>query len=131
MINASAITIRKKTNYSGGRMNWKDLERMTVLKLREEALKYPQIEGVHGKTKEQLMDEIAKAFNIEKPHVQFGESIVHSKSDLKHRIRELKVEREKLLAAHDLKKLHEVRDEMHELKHSIRKMEAKAKAAHG
>ena len=40
-------------------MDWKDLERMTVLKLREEALKYPQIEGVHGKHKEQLMDEIA------------------------------------------------------------------------
>ena len=34
-------------------MDWKDLEKMTVLKLREEALKYPQIEGVHGKNKEQ------------------------------------------------------------------------------
>ena len=41
-------------------MDWKDLEKMTVLKLREEALKYPQIEGVHGKHKEQIMDEIAK-----------------------------------------------------------------------
>jgi hypothetical protein len=42
-------------------MDWKDLEKMTVLKLREEALKYPEIVGVHGKNKEQLMDEIAKA----------------------------------------------------------------------
>jgi len=42
-------------------MEWKDLEKMTVLKLREEALKYPEIVGVHGKNKEQLMDEIAKA----------------------------------------------------------------------
>ena len=49
-------------------MDWKDLEKMTVLKLREEALKYPQIEGVHGKNKEQLMHEIAKALGIEKPH---------------------------------------------------------------
>ncbi len=48
-------------------MEWKDLEKMTVLKLREEALKFPQIEGVHGKNKEQLMDEIAKALGIEKP----------------------------------------------------------------
>jgi hypothetical protein len=42
-------------------MDWKDLEKMTVLKLREEALKYPEILGVHGKNKEQLIDEIAKA----------------------------------------------------------------------
>jgi hypothetical protein len=42
-------------------MEWKDLEKMTVLKLREEALKYPEIVGVHGKNKEQLIDEIAKA----------------------------------------------------------------------
>jgi len=48
-------------------MDWKDLEKMTVLKLREEALKYPEIEAVHGKNKEQLMDEIAKILGIEKP----------------------------------------------------------------
>ena len=48
-------------------MDWKDLEKMTVLKLREEALKYPQIKGVHGKHKEQLMEEIANALQIEKP----------------------------------------------------------------
>ena len=48
-------------------MNWKDLEKMTVLKLREEALKYPQIKGVHGKHKEELLDEIADALHIAKP----------------------------------------------------------------
>jgi uncharacterized membrane protein YjjP (DUF1212 family) len=110
-------------------MDWKDLEKMTVLKLREEALKYPQIEGVHGKHKEQLMDEIAKALGIEKPHSHFADTVVHTKADLKHKIQELKIEREKLLVAHDHKKLHEVRREMHELKHTIRMLEAKA--AHG
>jgi hypothetical protein len=110
-------------------MEWKDLEKMTVLKLREEALKYPQIEAVHGKQKEQLMDEIAHALNIEKPHSHFAETVAHTKSDLKHKIQELKLEREKLLASHDHDKLHEVRREMHALKHDIRKLEAKA--AHG
>src|ERR1041385_4521444 len=110
-------------------MDWKDLEKMTVLKLREEALKYPQIEGVHGKSKEQLMDEIATALGIEKPHVRFTETIVHTKSDLKTRIYLLKAERDKLLHGHDHKKLHEVRREMRELKHEIQKLEAKA--AHG
>ena len=107
-------------------MEWKDLEKMTVLKLREEALRFPQIEAVHGKNKEQLMDEIARALGIEKPHAHFTEKIVHTKSDLKHKIHELKDERDKLLQAHDYKKLHDVRREMHELKHTIRKIEAKA-----
>jgi uncharacterized membrane protein YjjP (DUF1212 family) len=110
-------------------MEWRDLEKMTVLKLREEALRFPHIEGVHGKNKEQLMDEIARALGIEKPHLQFTEKIVHTKADLKHKIHELKAERDKLLQEHDYKKLHDVRREMHELKHTIRKIEAKA--AHG
>ena len=110
-------------------MEWKDLEKMTVLKLREEALKFPQIEGVHGKNKEQMMDELAGMLGIEKPHTRFTENIVHTKADLKAKIQELKSERDKLLVARDHKKLHEVRREMHELKHTIRRLEAKA--AHG
>jgi hypothetical protein len=47
-------------------MEWRDLEKMTVLKLREEALKFPEIQGVHGKNKEQLMHEIAQALGIQK-----------------------------------------------------------------
>ncbi|HYR82889.1 MAG TPA: hypothetical protein VE422_02305 [Terriglobia bacterium] len=110
-------------------MEWRDLERMTVLKLREEALKFPQIEGVHGKHKEQLMDELAQILGIEKPHAHFAAAVVHTKSDLKHKIHELQGERDKLLEAHDHEKLHEVRRQIHELKHTIRKIEAKA--AHG
>ena len=110
-------------------MEWKDLDKMTVLKLREEALKFPEIEGVHGKNKEQLMDELAKSLGIEKPHVHFAEKVVHTKSDLKHKIKELKTERENVLQAHDHKKLHDVRRQVHKLKHEIRKIEAKV--AHG
>ena len=110
-------------------MDWKDLEKMTVLKLREEALKFPQIQGVHGKNKERLMDEIATALGIEKPHTHFTENVVHTKSDLKAKIHELKTDRDKLLQVHDHKKLHDLRREIHEIKHQIRKLEAKA--AHG
>ena len=110
-------------------MDWKDLEKMTVLKLREEALKYSQIEGVHGKHKEQLMIEIANALGIERPHSHLTEHVFHTKSDLKQKIHDLKIEREKLIQLHDHKKLQEVRREMHELKHTIRKIEARA--AHG
>jgi hypothetical protein len=110
-------------------MEWKDLEKMTVVKLREEALKFPQIEGVHGKNKEHLMDELATILGIEKPHMHLSDQVVHTKTELKHKINELKAEREKLLAAHDHQHLHDVRRQIHELKHTIRKVEAKA--AHG
>jgi len=110
-------------------MEWKDLDKMTVVKLREEALKYPQIEGVHGKSKDRLMDELATILGVEKPHTQFSDKVVHTKSDLKHKIHDLKLEREKLVTAHDHEHLHEVRRQIHELKHTIRKIEAKA--AHG
>ena len=55
-------------------MEWKDLEKMTVLKLREEALKFPEIEGVHGKNKEQLMDEIASLLGIKKAGAKTAKS---------------------------------------------------------
>jgi hypothetical protein len=107
-------------------MDWKDLEKMTVLKLREEALTFPHIEGVHGKNKEQLMDEIATALAIEKPHAHFDDQVVNTKSGLKREIRTLKVEREKLIATHDRKHLHDVRRQIHSLKHTIRKIESGA-----
>ena len=110
-------------------MQWQDLEKMTVVKVREEALKHPQIEGVHGNSKERLMDEIAMVFGIEKPHARFSDTVVDTKSDVKRKIHDLKIEREKLLEAHDHAHLHEVRRQIHELKHTIRKIEAKA--AHG
>jgi len=109
-------------------MVWNDLEKMTVLKLREEALRFPKIESVHGKSKGQLMEELANALGIEKPHVHFSEKIIHTKSDLKHRIHELKTERNKMIETHDHKRLHELRREMHALKHAIRKIETREAA---
>jgi hypothetical protein len=48
---------------------------------------------------------------------------------LKAKIQGLKAERDKVLQTHDHKKLHDVRREIHEIKHQIRKLEARA--AHG
>jgi hypothetical protein len=110
-------------------IDWKDLEKMTVLKLRDEALKFPEIEGVHGKNKEQLVIEIASVMGIEKPHAYFTHQVTQTKSELKHKISELKSERDRLLQGGELEKLHDVRRQIHGLKHSIRKIEAKA--AHG
>ncbi len=110
-------------------MEWKDLEKMTVVKLREEALKHPEIKGVHGKNKAQLMDELAATLGIEKPHIHFAEKIVHTKSELKQKIRELKAQRSKLIVAHAQKALHDVRRQIHKFKRQIRQIESQAASA--
>ncbi len=107
-------------------MDWKDLEKMTVVKLREEALKHPEIAGVHGKSKPQLMDELAAILAIEKPHAHFAKSVVLTKGELKHKIRELKAERERIIKASDHKQLHQVRRQIHDCKRKIRAIERQA-----
>ena len=107
-------------------MDWKDLEKLTVVKLREEALKHPQIQGVHGKNKPKLMDELASILGIQKPHAHFAKDVVLTKGELKHKIRELKSERDKLIAAHDHKNLHQVRRQIHDYKIRIRRIEKQA-----
>lgn len=45
-------------------MDLKELRKMTVVKLREEALNHTQITGVHGLTKQQLIEALAQALGI-------------------------------------------------------------------
>ena len=102
-------------------MEWHDLEKMTVVKLREEAHE-KGIEGVHGKHKAQLVRELAAALGVERPQEALPEEVVHTKSELKGQIHELKAKRNELIAAHDHKGLTEVRRKVHGLKRKIRKM---------
>ena len=104
-------------------MDWKEMDKLTVIKLREEALKYPEIKGVHGKSKVQLMDELASLLKIEKPHLHLKEEVVHTKEDLKKKIHELYEKRDVLIQAKDPKGLHSLRREVHMLKRRIRKIE--------
>jgi len=104
-------------------MDWKEMDKMTVVKLREEALKHPEIKSVHGKSKAQLMDELATLLKIEKPHMHLKEDVVHTKEDLKKKIHELQGKRGTLIQANDHKALHTLRREVHKLKRQIRKIE--------
>ena len=94
-----------------------------MVKLREEALKHPEIKGVHGKSKAQLMDELATILGIEKPHMQLKGEVVHTKADLKKKIHDLQGRRETLIQAKDRKGLHSLRREVHKLKRQMRKIE--------
>lgn len=64
----------------------KPLERRTVKELREEALTIPDVQGVHGMNKEELISILRKAKGIEAPPQKKTEAV----RDVKHKISELK-----------------------------------------
>ena len=117
----------------------RDLEKLTVIKLRELALeKYPQIKGVHGMKKEDLVEAI-KAVEVElgirekdeekkAPHPEVKhrpekkEKKVWAIPEVKTMIQGLKGEREGALASRDNKKLQEVRSKIKKLKRIGRKL---------
>ena len=117
----------------------KDLEKLTTTKLRELALeKYPQIKGVHGMKKEELVEtiktleielgirekeEAKKASHPEVKHkAKKKEKKVWAIPDAKAQVNALKGEREGALASKDEKKLQEVRSKIKKLKRIMRKL---------
>ncbi|MCI0409087.1 MAG: Rho termination factor N-terminal domain-containing protein [Acidobacteria bacterium] len=101
-----------------------DLEEMTAPKLRELALeKYPEIKGVSGMKKEELVEAIIREEvrlglrskeDVKRPPVQA--------SEWKQRIKALKAERAKALDTKDLKLLRESRVKIKRIKRRLRKL---------
>lgn len=78
----------------------KPIEKMTAKELRELAQKIPEITGVHGKRKDELLIEIKKARGIvDKPDKKTDLSI----REIKKKIKKLKIERETALKASNKK----------------------------
>ena len=76
----------------------KPLEKMTAKELREAALKIPEISGVHGMNKTELIGAIKKARGIEEKDSKKKDSSVR---DIKKKIKALKKERTAALEQHD------------------------------
>jgi NAD(P)H-dependent flavin oxidoreductase YrpB (nitropropane dioxygenase family) len=86
-------------------MDLKSLQRMTVPKLREEAMKLPDVSGVRGISKGELIQAIAKAHGIDLSGSHHGGS---DRAELKKQIRELRSQIAQAIAAKgdvDLKKI--------------------------
>ena len=64
----------------------KPLERRTVKELREEALTLPDVQGVHGMNKEELISILRKAKGIEEPPQKKTVAV----RDVKHKIADLR-----------------------------------------
>ena len=100
---------------------FQDLKHKTVAELREIA-KGTEHEAVKGYTqlnKEHLLKAICTALNIDMYVHHEVKGI--DKSKIKREIRKLKLERDKVLEAHDHKRLKEVRRQIKKYKNKLRK----------
>ncbi len=110
-------------------MEKQDLERMTIQKLREEALKHPdRIEAAQGMKKEELVSALMKVLDIPEPEEgeksarkKSARKPVRSKAELKKKIHALKEERRNAHEAGDSKAATLLRRRIHHLKHFTRK----------
>ena len=84
-------------------MNAKTLEKMTVVKLREEAMKFDDISGVHGMHKDELISVLKEKFGIAEDKTA-SELLIEQKHALKKKIAQLKIEKAQAIEAKDEKK---------------------------
>ncbi len=99
-------------------MNYEELHKLTVGRLRELAHDFPELEGVTGMSKAALIKVLCGKLNIEIPHkVVVG----LDKGAVKARIREVKKLRDEALAAKDKEALAKSRKQLHHLRHKLRK----------
>ena len=103
-----------------------DLEKRTVIKLREYALeKHPGIQGVSGMKKEDLVEAIIAEevrLGLRPKEVKGAAPAPPKVGDLKAKVRALKVDRDKALAGKDGAGLKTIRTKMKRLKRQIRRL---------
>jgi hypothetical protein len=78
----------------------KPLEKMTAKELREVAIEMPEITGVHGMNKAELINAIKLAKGIE---IESGKKTDSNVREIKEKIKEFKAKRETLLESNDNK----------------------------
>jgi predicted ATPase len=105
-------------------MDLLDLQRLTVVKLREEALRHEGISGVNGMNKEQLIAALAPVYGIdlEAETRAMRERLAASKGELKQEITNFKKERNAALEDHDYTGTAQARKEIKKRKRRLRHM---------
>ena len=106
-------------------MDLKTLEKMTVIKLREEALKIPELIGARGMSKEDLIRAIAAAHKLDLSGRLRGGA---GKTDAKKQVRQLRASIAEALQAKDPEKVKRLRRLVKRLKRQMRHLAAAASA---
>jgi hypothetical protein len=112
-------------------MELRDLQKMTVVKLREEGLKHSSITGVYAMDKAQLMKALADVYGIdvEAATKAAREQFATDKRTLKQAIRALKEQRDAALIAHDATQVKQLRLNMKKRKRILRRLASSQSAA--
>lgn len=97
-----------------------ELRKMTVVKLREEALKFPDVKGVSAMKKDQLIDLLCKKLGIEKKKKRIIPA--KDKFAVKKTIRELKVLKQEALVKKDYEMAMLCRRKIRTQKRHLRKL---------
>ena len=105
-------------------MDLAELQKLTVVKLREEAMKHDGVTGVNGMNKDQLIEALAPVFGIdlEAETRAIREKLADSKGVLKKEILALKKQRDDALAGFDKEAFHQARQDIKKRKRSLRRM---------
>ena len=96
----------------------KPLEKMTAKELRDVALTIPEITGVHGMNKEEVLAAIRKARGIKKAPVKKGD---RSMRQLKEKIKELQGKKSESQEKKEKKAIDQLRRRIGRLKKKTRK----------
>ena len=108
-------------------MDAKTLEKMTVSKLRDEALKFGDLVGVHGMDKPTLLKILKQKHGIA-DHRTESEILVERKHELKKKIRQLKAEKAQAVEAKDREKAALLQRRLHQKRHALSKIVKQVKA---
>ena len=105
-------------------MTLQELQKMTVVKLRQEAMQRGSISGVSGMSKSQLIEALADLLGIdtEAPARLVSAKISGDKAILKSEIRTLKTARDEALAEGDHSGLHRARTDIKKRKRALRRL---------
>lgn len=102
-------------------MDYHDLQKTRVSDLREMMKeKMPDVQGVVGLKKDQIVEMLAEHLGIEKPHKHVERGL--GKRKIKAQIRELKVKRQAALEAGDTAELRKYRRLIHRQKRRLRRL---------
>jgi len=103
-------------------MEYHDLEKMTVVQLREEAKKFPELKGLTGMKKEELMHILVEKLGLQVPEKK--DVRAHAgrldKPALKKKLAELRAARSAAQAVGDHKKTNVLRRRIHLIKRRTR-----------
>lgn len=99
-------------------MEFHELEKKTVVELREMAAQFPDLTGVSGMKKAALVDVLADRLGIAKPH---REAAGLDRDKIKADIRALKKQRDEAITKKDRAALRKARRRLHQLRRRLRK----------